>query len=238
MKNTKTALLSLVYSFNTDELFEILSDLNIQVANRLPMNTKETIISELENLRPSYHFISSVLPGVVQMSEVIKRAKQVSPRTKIILVLSERDQTRIQTYLLANVDAVVYEENVYDSLGFLVRQLEKEKLFICGKTVERIKRWVKERKEEAKASAQLLGNLTDREIEVLHSLTQGMGYKEIANLLNISEATVKTHTNNLFTKLNVKGRTQAVLYALRHGIESLVKKPHILKNLVGEATKK
>ncbi len=63
----------------------------------------------------------------------------------------------------------------------------------------------------------LLDYLTQREEEVLELLTQGITYKGVANKLFISETTVKTHVNNIFQKLQVNDRTQAVLYAINNG---------------------
>ena len=66
----------------------------------------------------------------------------------------------------------------------------------------------------------LLNTLTTRENEVLALLTEGINYKVIASRLIISETTVKTHVNNIFQKLQVNDRTNAVLYALSHGFNS------------------
>lgn len=66
----------------------------------------------------------------------------------------------------------------------------------------------------------LLNYLTQREEEVLELLTQGITYKGVANKLFISETTVKTHVNNIFQKLQVNDRTQAVLYAINNGFLS------------------
>ena len=63
----------------------------------------------------------------------------------------------------------------------------------------------------------LLDSLTQREEEVLELLTQGITYKGVAGKLFISETTVKTHVNNIFQKLQVNDRTQAVLYAINNG---------------------
>ena len=68
----------------------------------------------------------------------------------------------------------------------------------------------------------LLNYLTAREEEVLDLLTQGNNYKGIAGKLFISETTVKTHVNNIFQKLQVNDRTQAVLYALNNGFANKV----------------
>jgi len=80
-------------------------------------------------------------------------------------------------------------------------------------------------KEEAKAAEgeNLLSGLTMRENEVLELLTEGINYKSIAGKLIISETTVKTHVNNIFQKLQVNDRTNAVLYALSHGFKPSAK---------------
>lgn len=64
----------------------------------------------------------------------------------------------------------------------------------------------------------LLSYLTNREKEVLKLLTEGFTYKGVADRLVISETTVKTHVNNIFQKLQVNDRTQAVLYAIKYGL--------------------
>lgn len=73
---------------------------------------------------------------------------------------------------------------------------------------------------KAADSENLLSSLTIRENEVLELLTQGINYKSIAEKLIISETTVKTHVNNIFQKLQVNDRTNAVLYAISHGFKS------------------
>ena len=58
--------------------------------------------------------------------------------------------------------------------------------------------------------------LTQREIEVLREIAAGHSNQEIADRLSISEATVKTHVNNIFSKAHLRDRAQAVVYAIRH----------------------
>jgi two-component system NarL family response regulator len=61
-------------------------------------------------------------------------------------------------------------------------------------------------------------SLTDRELDVLRQIVSGKSNKEIGRELAISEATVKTHINNILGKLGVTDRTQAVTTALQRGI--------------------
>jgi len=60
--------------------------------------------------------------------------------------------------------------------------------------------------------------LTEREVEVLKLLGQGLPNSEIGNNLHISDNTVKTHVSNIFQKLNVNSRTQAAFLAMEKGL--------------------
>ncbi|HEX5941686.1 MAG TPA: response regulator transcription factor, partial [Anaerolineales bacterium] len=61
------------------------------------------------------------------------------------------------------------------------------------------------------------GQLTEREYEVLGLIARGMSNREIAEKIFISEKTVKTHVSNILGKLHLEDRTQAAIYALKHG---------------------
>lgn len=63
-----------------------------------------------------------------------------------------------------------------------------------------------------------LDTLTDRELQVLRLITHGLGNKEIAARLRISEHTVKTHVRNILSKLNAKSRAEAAAYAVKRGL--------------------
>jgi NarL family two-component system response regulator LiaR len=63
--------------------------------------------------------------------------------------------------------------------------------------------------------------LTERELEILKLVAQGLPNLEIAERLVISERTVRTHVSNILSKLHLANRTQAALYALREGLADL-----------------
>lgn len=74
------------------------------------------------------------------------------------------------------------------------------------------------RKPELRKSTELL---TPRELDVLKLMVKGLSNKEMAENLFISDKTVKIHVSNILKKLRVKSRSQAIIYAVQHGLVEL-----------------
>ena len=74
---------------------------------------------------------------------------------------------------------------------------------------------------EKNADRMKLENLTDREVGVLRQVALGLSNKEIADILEISDSTVKNHISNIFKKLDVLDRTQAAVFAIRNGLGNI-----------------
>jgi DNA-binding NarL/FixJ family response regulator len=74
---------------------------------------------------------------------------------------------------------------------------------------------------QGEADEMALQTLTDREIEVLQLVARGSTNQDIATLLGIDERTVRVHVTHILQKLDLHNRTQAALFALRHGLAEL-----------------
>lgn len=121
----------------------------------------------------------------------------------------------------------VYEALQAGANGYVMKDAKPEELIAAIKAVNtggsyfgaEITREILERVSGTPTKEpDLVEPLTDREMEVLKLLAQGMGNKEIAEELVVSVKTVKTHVSNILTKLEVNSRTQAAIYAMRHGL--------------------
>ncbi|MDJ0595567.1 MAG: response regulator transcription factor [Pleurocapsa sp. MO_226.B13] len=118
------------------------------------------------------------------------------------------------------------DEDIYRGLqagakSYLLKDTPCEKILEIIRTVHAGKRYI-----PTGVSLKLAGrlerpDLTGREAEVLQQIAYGKNNQTIAETLRISEATVKFHINNIFSKLNVSDRTQAVIEALKRGLTQL-----------------
>src|SRR3989338_9824119 len=98
MQDISTTLLASNLFLNNPNLLQSLTRNKLQIINKTPINTKESILPEVEANKPNYLLVSSTLPGVVEVLEVITKTKQVSPKTKIVLVINENDSGKILSY--------------------------------------------------------------------------------------------------------------------------------------------
>ena len=114
------------------------------------------------------------------------------------------------------------DEDIYQSLSagakaYLLKDVTLEELVDCIEKVHGGQTCVPPAVAAKLAERTASPELTERELEVLRLIVAGRSNKEIAGDLRITEGTVKTHVNHVLDKLGVHDRTQAVIYALRHG---------------------
>jgi DNA-binding NarL/FixJ family response regulator len=122
------------------------------------------------------------------------------------------------------------DEDIYRSLqagaqGYLLKDMFFEELEDAIRTVHAGGRRIPGVVAERLAGRVGGSNLTGRELEVLEQIVFGRSNKEIAAALDISEATVKSHVNNILSKLGVTDRTQAATTAIRRGLVRLPDAP-------------
>lgn len=118
------------------------------------------------------------------------------------------------------------EEEIYRAMqagarGYVLKSVMREDLLRAIRDVHAGKRHLDPVVASHLAERLSHRSLTSRELEVLRMVAKGWGNKEIANVLNIAEVTVKLHVSHVLEKLNVKDRTEAATAAVQRGIISL-----------------
>jgi DNA-binding NarL/FixJ family response regulator len=102
--------------------------------------------------------------------------------------------------------------------GYVFKNSSGEKLIPALRSVLAGQYWIPKEVASRLASRKLFEELTQREIQILNVLAKGLANKEIADILKISEYTVKDHLKNILAKLHVSDRTEAVTTAIQRGI--------------------
>lgn len=182
----------------------------------------EEAISQVEALKPDILLLDVNMPRMNGL-EVTRRLKADGSDVKVIVLTIHDDENYVIEvvkagavgYLLKDIEPgmlVKAIRMVYEGESFIYPTLAKR---LFGELSRRdagrheALTMVERRKEE---------RLTYREVEVLQLIGRGMNNQEIAQSLFLSEKTVKNHLTNIFRKINVVDRTQAVLYAIKHKI--------------------
>ena len=146
-----------------------------------------------------------VMSGV----EAISAIRKASPGARIIV---------LTTY---DGDEDIYRSLQAGAQGYLLKDVFFEDLENAIRKVHAGSKQIPERVAVRLAERMTGSDLTGRELEVLQQIVAGKSNKEIGRHLNISEATVKSHINNILSKLGVSDRTQAATTALQRGIVHL-----------------
>ena len=146
--------------------------------------------------------------------EAIKEIKANQPDVKILVLTSFTEDKKIFAALDAGALGCLLKDSSPQELIRAIRDVYQGQLTLHP-AVARKMLHEREKPEDPNSV------LTDREIEVLKLVAQGVDNHEIADTLFISLPTVRSHISNILNKLNLSNRSQAVLYALRHNIASL-----------------
>jgi len=116
----------------------------------------------------------------------------------------------------AGVRGLVMIDEVAHELQFALGMVGRGRSFLSAPFAERILDWISDRAAgQREHRAPSTADLTDREYEVLILLGRGHTNYEIARELNVQDTTVRTHLCHILTKLNLRNRTAAVLYAIQ-----------------------
>jgi DNA-binding NarL/FixJ family response regulator len=155
--------------------------------------------------------------------QVTREIKSALPHTAVINLTAYHDEEQIIHAINAGASAYYPKEVMPDKLIFAVRQVIKAQWVIDDRLLNEteLRRWLLE--QYAKLASPgvpedaLFVPLSSREMEILQHVVRGSSNKEIAHVLRISQQTVKNHISSILRKLDVKDRTEAAVYALRHG---------------------
>ncbi len=172
----------------------------------------EEALQKIGKAAPAVVLMDLMMPGMGGI-EAIKRLRGAHPGIKVIALTSFSGDDAVFPAIKAGVSAYLLKDAGPRELEDAIRAAARGEVRLHPDVTRRLMDGLAGGQEAAPA-----GGLTEREREVLGCLGRGMSNKEIAGELFISEKTVKTHVSAVLAKLDLADRTQAALYAARHGV--------------------
>jgi len=174
----------------------------------------EEAVRMAAELAPDVVLMDLVMPGMGGV-EATRQVKQASPRSQIIVLTSYHEDEYIFPALRAGALSYVLKDIGPDELADTIRKAARGESILHPRVAARVVQEVRGARNEA---PNLFTELSDRELEVLRLIADGLSNAEIARKLVISEKTVKGHVSNILGKLHMFDRTQAAVFAWQQGL--------------------
>ena len=157
--------------------------------------------------------------------QATQKILQASKATQVIILTTFDTDELIFAGIRAGAKGYLLKDAPSDVLTDAIRRVHAGESIlnptVARKMLEEFKRVSQSPIAPGRATAPLLEKLTEREVEILQSMMNGLANKEIGVKLNLAEGTVKNHVSTILAKLHANDRTQAVVNALRQGIVEL-----------------
>ncbi|MGW1405712.1 response regulator [Streptomyces sp. NPDC002403] len=171
-------------------------------------------VARTEELRPDVVLMDIKMPGTDGI-EALRRLRELENPAKVLIVTSFTEQRTVVPALRAGASGYVYKDVDPDALAGAIRSVYAGHVLLQPEVAGALLA-----QEDPGSGTGRGSTLTEREREVLGLIADGRSNREIARALVLSEKTVKTHVSNILMKLDLSDRTQAALWAVRHGAAS------------------
>ena len=150
-----------------------------------------------------------VMDGIRATREI----RNLLPDAAILILTVHADDGRVYQCIKAGARGYVLKDCTPEDLTRAIRAVHAGNMIVAPTIARKVLATFQNPR-----SSELVPTLTEREMAVIRALARGMSNKEVARDLGIAEKTVRNHTSNIYRKLHIFDRTQAVLYAIREGL--------------------
>jgi NarL family two-component system response regulator LiaR len=168
--------------------------------------------------QPDIVLLDLVMPEMDGL-QATSRIIECSPLSRVMILTSFGEEDNVMPAIRAGAQGYLLKDIPPDELVHAVREAFLGKVQLHPEIARKLMAVAAGRHEPSTShlAADMGDGLTEREEEVLRLISDGLNNRQIAEKLFISEKTVKTHVSNILSKLHVEDRTQAAIYALKHG---------------------
>lgn len=173
-------------------------------------------IDAVINHRPDVVILDLTMPGMDGI-EVTRRIKDTDPEAQVLVLSGHEGEFLMARAMQAGASGFLSKTEGVTDVARSVRLAHRGEPVHDQEEVERALRRLRHRREQDSSAKQRLDRLTPREIQILQRMAGGRSGEQIAQELGISPNTLRTHTQNILTKLGVHSKLEALVLAIRHG---------------------
>ena len=145
-----------------------------------------------------------------------REIRTLLPQTAVIILTAHEEDEQVFEGIKAGAQGYLLKDAEPEDLSRAIRTVHAGDTIIAPELAQKMLNTFEGGGRTRRS--QLMPPLTDRELEVIRALARGKSDRQIATALGISEKTVRNHTSNIYRKLHIFDRTQAVIYAVREGV--------------------
>jgi len=186
-----------------------------------PVHTAEEAILICAEHLPDVVLMDIVFKGGMSGIDATRAIKAASPATKVVIMTAHDDERLLVEAVEAGASGFLGKDEAAEELLSAAKAAAEGEVLIDPATLTRLLHSVALEREERRDALNLVGDLTEREKEILQLLAEGMRNDGIAAKLFISPQTVQTHIRNILGKLRVHSKLEAVAFGVRHGVISV-----------------
>jgi NarL family two-component system response regulator LiaR len=179
----------------------------------------EEAIDLASQLKPDILVMDIMMPKFDGL-EASRQIKKITPNTAILILTAYDDDNYVLGLLNAGATGYLMKSAKGQDLVEAVRAIRSGESVLHPKIIEKLLKQAMAKPAET-VEPKIKDLLSNREMEMLKLLATGMSNKEIAEKLCLSLRTVKAHMSNIFTKMNVASRSEALVEALKKGLLTL-----------------
>ncbi len=144
-----------------------------------------------------------------------REIRSLLPQSAVIILTAHEEDERVFEGIKAGAQGYLLKDAELEDLSRAIRTVYAGDTIIAPELAQKM---LSTFQSGGPKGSRLVPPLTERELGVIRALAQGMSDRQIARSLGISEKTVRNHTSNIYRKLHIFDRTQAVIYAVREGV--------------------
>ena len=156
------------------------------------------------------------MPGMNGL-EAARRIRDADPATAVIILTGAEDQLALGRAVRAGAHGYLRKTEAVGDLAESIRRAHRGEPLNTSEDVESSLRRLRETGSRDQEMVRRLDRLTPRELEIVRRLADGESAEQITEELQLSKHTLRTHTQNVLTKLGVHSKLEAIVAAMRHG---------------------